>query len=480
MAPKLSIIIPALNEQANLGQCLKMVFSQKVDFEYEVLIVDSGSMDNTRVIADDFAKNHPLRLLELRPEEFSHGGTRQYGSEQAQGDYLVYLVADAIPADSQWLAELVASAEQDKKIAGSYSCQLPKENARLTEKIRMEKENLSRTEPRIAEINSWEEYLLMTPLERVKFCKFDDVSSLRKRAVLEKIPIPDCLWAEDLIWSKACLERGYKIAYAPKSRVYHSHQLNSGYLFRRGFLDQRAVAKHFGLIYYPSFWSALRGFFSSLSQEFQALQNQEAGLTEKFYSSLQTSILHLSEVSGRYLASINKTEKAEIDLINKLPSAHLFPKNAQERVIKTSFTLGDQWRKVIMANPPAMISYELRIVEPAELRFGIGIKPEAYKLRKAPIEFIVAINQEPIFKQTLKMELENFKGFKEFTIDLEKWRGKKTHLNLITASQEMKYGWAGWAEPKIFFKDKEPLFNFKSWLAQRIEDRLNLKNFRHI
>ena len=469
-----------MNEQANLGQCLKMVFNQKVDFEYEVLIVDSGSIDNTRVIADDFAKNHPLRILELRPEEFSHGRTRQYASEQAQGDYLVYLVADAIPANSQWLAELVASAEQDEKIAGSYSCQLPRENARLMEKIRMEKENLSGTEPRIAEIDSWEEYLLMTPLEKIKFCRFDDVSSLRKRAVLEKIPIPDCLWAEDLIWSKACLEQGYKIAYAPNSRVYHSHQLNSFYLFRRGFLDQRAVAKHFGLIYYPSFQSAVRGFFASLQEESLRVQKEEANLTEKFYSILNLPIFHLFEVSGRYLASINKTEKAELDLINQLSSAHLFPKNAQERVIKTSFSLGDQWRRVIVANPPAMISYELKLSDSAELNFGIGIKPEAYRLRKAPIEFIVAINQEPIFKQTLKMELENLKGFKAFTFDLEKWQGQKIRLNLITASQEMEYGWAGWAEPKIIFKNKNPQFNFKQWLAQRIEAKLALKNFRHI
>ena len=44
-----------------------------------------------------------VRLYTIPPGEFGHGRTRNFASGYATGDYIVYLSADAIPANENWL-----------------------------------------------------------------------------------------------------------------------------------------------------------------------------------------------------------------------------------------------------------------------------------------------------------------------------------------------------------------------------------------
>ena len=90
-------------------------------------------------------------------------------------------------------------------------------------------------------------------------------------------------------------------------------------------------------------------------------------------------------------------------------SAEIHPKNAHERVAKTGFAVGDRWRKAILASPPAVINFEIDVADECEFRFGIGIKPEAFRHRKLPIDFSVGINDEEVFKQKHEITLENLK-----------------------------------------------------------------------
>jgi len=479
MKPLASVIIPVLNEDQNLLKCLSAVFGQEVDFNFEVLVVDSGSTDRTRELAQEFAQKQPLRLLEVKREEFSHGRTRQFASEQAQGEYLIYLVADAVPADNQWLKKLVDSARNDDKIAGVYSRQLPRPGAELLEKIRLKRRKVSSAEPSETEIKKAEDYWLMTPLLRIGFCDFDDVSSLRKKSALDKIPIRDCAWAEDLVWSRDCLLKGFKIVYQPESMVYHSHPGKAFYFFRRGWLDQKSAGKYFGQVYYPALPDAVRGFFYSIQEMLRDAGNEEAEFFEKLSAIFQAPIISAFEIAGRYLAGLKQESEAGYDLVRNFSRATILPANARERVTRTAFTIGDGWKKVILANPAAIINYQVQVREDSELRFGIGIKPEAFRNRSAPIDFMVALDQEPIFKTRLEMTLENLQGWKEFALPLKQWAGKEVKLSLVTASEDIKSGWAGWAEPKIVFKDKKPGRSLKKYLAGWAEQRAGSSGFRH-
>jgi len=479
MAPLVSVILPVWNEEKNLRSCLEAVFSQSAGFEFEILVVDSGSTDRTRQIAREFAKDRPLRLLEVKPSEFGHGRTRQFASEQALGEYLVYLVADAVPADAQWLAKLVEAAQKDDRIAGAYSRQLPRPDAGLPEKARLKKRKVFSAAPAVAELKKAEDYWLMNPLERIAFCDFDDVSALRRRSVLQKIPIADAAWAEDLVWSRDCLLAGYKIMFAPESVVAHSHSASGAYWFRRGWVDQKAAGKYFGQLYYPGLAQAIGGFSFSLRSLLQDLRKEDAGFFQKLRAMLRAPGLCGTEILGRYLAGLKPETEAGLDLIALLSRAELFPKNARSRVAETSFALGDSHQKVILAQPLAIINYQVKVKENSELRFGIGIKPEAFKFRAEPIDFMVAIDQEPVFRQRLEMSLEQLRGWKEFSLSLEPWRGREVKLSLVTASTEEKHGWAAWASPRIVFQNKRPGLGWKNFLASRAERFARPERFRH-
>lgn len=64
-----SIVIPTKNGGDRLKEVLEAVFSQKTEYKYEVICVDSGSTDNTLNII----KNFPCILYEIKPDEFGHG-----------------------------------------------------------------------------------------------------------------------------------------------------------------------------------------------------------------------------------------------------------------------------------------------------------------------------------------------------------------------------------------------------------------------
>lgn len=90
----LSIVIPAYNEEESLGYVLTDTLKDlpKVVREYEVIIVDDGSLDKTSQIAESFAKkNRYIRVLHQL-----HGGFNRAmiaGLKAATKDYAVYMHA---------------------------------------------------------------------------------------------------------------------------------------------------------------------------------------------------------------------------------------------------------------------------------------------------------------------------------------------------------------------------------------------------
>lgn len=81
--PKLAVIILTCNEQQNIAACL-----ETVQFADEILVVDSGSSDDTIAIAEKCGArviNHPME---------SFAGQRNFAAEQTDADWIFYLDAD--------------------------------------------------------------------------------------------------------------------------------------------------------------------------------------------------------------------------------------------------------------------------------------------------------------------------------------------------------------------------------------------------
>jgi glycosyltransferase involved in cell wall biosynthesis len=94
-----SIVIPAKNEEANIGRCLDSIFAVEWDTgEFEVIVVDNGSSDRTAAIA---ALKGAKVLIQ---PGLSISGLRNFGALEASGEILAFIDADCT-VGVQWLRQ---------------------------------------------------------------------------------------------------------------------------------------------------------------------------------------------------------------------------------------------------------------------------------------------------------------------------------------------------------------------------------------
>ena len=91
---KISIIIPAYNVAQYLPQCFKSILEQKTE-DYEIIIVNDGSTDNTQDVIDEFIATHPnVPITAIKTENFGPAHARNVGMDAAQGEYISFIDAD--------------------------------------------------------------------------------------------------------------------------------------------------------------------------------------------------------------------------------------------------------------------------------------------------------------------------------------------------------------------------------------------------
>jgi len=78
MLKKASVIVPTKNPGGILRSVLAAVCNQKTDFDFDVLVIDSGSTDGTVEFVRQF-DDPRVRLHEIAPAEFGHGKPAIWG-----------------------------------------------------------------------------------------------------------------------------------------------------------------------------------------------------------------------------------------------------------------------------------------------------------------------------------------------------------------------------------------------------------------
>ncbi len=118
---EVSIIVPARNEEASLGDCLESLTAQ-TGVVFEIIVVDDGSTDRTRAIAQSFA-----RVRVISPEPLPDGWTGKNnavvaGAKEAHGPWLLFTDADTVHLPGS-LARALAEAKTEGADLLSYSPQ---------------------------------------------------------------------------------------------------------------------------------------------------------------------------------------------------------------------------------------------------------------------------------------------------------------------------------------------------------------------
>lgn len=90
----LSIIIPAFNVEGYIGKCLNSIYSQDIsETEYEIIVVDDGSTDNTLQVVQQICSLHS-NLRMIHKTNGGVGSARNAGLEASKGDFALFVDAD--------------------------------------------------------------------------------------------------------------------------------------------------------------------------------------------------------------------------------------------------------------------------------------------------------------------------------------------------------------------------------------------------
>lgn len=215
-----SILIRTKNEDRFIGETLSVLFSQTYK-NIEVIIIDSGSTDRTLEIA----RAYPVRIYEIKPEEFTWGYSLNYGFKRAKGKYVINLSAHALPLSNDWVETLIANFS-DEKIAAVMSRNLPCPDCNpFDRRGLLKKYNIPKQE-----IKGGYPYI------------FANYCSVIRKSAWERVPYDETLtYAEDHDWAIKIVGLGYKIIYEPAAETYHSHNETLRQIYKRSYVEACAL-----------------------------------------------------------------------------------------------------------------------------------------------------------------------------------------------------------------------------------------------
>lgn len=205
-----SIVIRCYNEEQHIGRLLSGILQQTVK-DVEIIVVDSGSTDATLAIA----ARYPVKILSIRPEEFSFGRSLNFGCQIASGEFIVIASAHVYPVYDNWLETLLAPFT-DSNVMLVYGKQYGNDVTRYSER-----QIFAHWFPNHS--NNRQDH---------PFC--NNANAAIRRSAWQQIPYDETLTGlEDLDWAKRVIRLGYHIAYAAEAEIVHVHNETLARIYNR-------------------------------------------------------------------------------------------------------------------------------------------------------------------------------------------------------------------------------------------------------
>lgn len=107
---KCSVIVPVYKAEALIHRCVDSLLSQTFT-DFEILLVDDGSPDNSGKICDEYARKDP-RIRVFHKENGGVSSARQFGLDNARGEYVIHADSDDW-VEADMLKELYAKAKAE-------------------------------------------------------------------------------------------------------------------------------------------------------------------------------------------------------------------------------------------------------------------------------------------------------------------------------------------------------------------------------
>jgi GT2 family glycosyltransferase len=241
--PDVSVVIPVRGGGALFAEALRALGAQTV--AHELVVCDSGSTDGSPALA----RSHGARVLEIAPERFSHGGTRNLLMEAATGAHVALLTHDSVPADERWLERLIEGFALAPDVALVYGPYRPRPNSSAATRIEIEGWFHSLSPDggaRVERLDEHERRSLPAAELIGRRGFFSDANACVARAAWERIPFRAVPYAEDRLLALDMLRAGYAKAFVPQAAVIHSHAYTPSQQLRRSFDEWRGLREVYG------------------------------------------------------------------------------------------------------------------------------------------------------------------------------------------------------------------------------------------
>jgi rhamnosyltransferase len=240
--PEATVAIPVRNGGEQFAGVLLALEEQTIG--HELLVCDSGSSDGSA----ELARAHGARVIEIAPEEFSHGATRNRLMREAHTERVALLTQDSQPTDEHWLERLLEGFELAGDVALVYGPYRPRADAPLPVRLELERWFASLADSAKPQLERLAEDERGVPVVELVGRRgfFTDANACITRSAWERIPFREVAYAEDRVLAIDMLRAGYAKAFVPGAPVLHSHHYSAGEQLRRSFDEWRGLLEVYG------------------------------------------------------------------------------------------------------------------------------------------------------------------------------------------------------------------------------------------
>lgn len=107
--PKVTIIIPVYNSEKYISNCINSILNQTYK-DYEILIVNDGSSDNSQKIIDEYKVKNPNKIISINQENKGVSQTRNESILKANSKYIMFVDNDDY-LDNDYIEKFVSTIE---------------------------------------------------------------------------------------------------------------------------------------------------------------------------------------------------------------------------------------------------------------------------------------------------------------------------------------------------------------------------------
>lgn len=207
---EISIIVPVYKVEKYLEKCVDSILAQTFT-DFELILVDDGSPDNSGTICDEYAKKDP-RVKVIHKENGGLSSARNAGIDIAKGKYLGFIDSDDYIADDMYelLYNNIIRENADLSICGIYDVYKGKEPKVL---------------PDFRKVCTKEETIKM--ILEAKIVSVHAVNKLYKRSLFNEVRYPIGIITEDAAIILDVVNQCKKIIIDTSQKYFYYHRENS-------------------------------------------------------------------------------------------------------------------------------------------------------------------------------------------------------------------------------------------------------------